>query len=128
MPVIPGVVQQGAFTADTVQKALMSAFVQLSGIADALDGSTPNRYAIITAGVDAVTLNAPIAGINDGYEILIISTTANAHTVTSTGNLQTGTAGVNKATFPAQAGAAIWLVAFNGKWVVSGVNGAVVFS
>ncbi len=76
------------------------------------------KYVITKAGVLAATLAAPTAGTDDGVEISIISATANAHTLTATGLLQTGTANVNVATFAAQAGAGLTLRAYNGKWQV----------
>lgn len=70
-----------------------------------------------------MTLAAPNAGDSatggdDGKEIQLISTTANAHTLTATGLLQTGAAAVNLATFAANAGAGLRLRANNGKWQV----------
>lgn len=95
----------------------------------AIDPTTPGRYVITKAGVAAMTLAAPVAGRDDGLEIYIGSTTANAHTVTATGgNFQSGAAGVTIATFPAQAGAGLFLMAFGGKWIVTGIIGAVVFT
>lgn len=76
------------------------------------------NYVITKAGVLADTLAAPTAGIQDGVIIVLNSSTANAHTLTATGLLQTGTASVNVATFAAQAGAGLVLQAFNGKWIV----------
>lgn len=83
----------------------------------ALSVSSGN-YVITKAGVEAMTLAAPVAGAQDGMTIIISSTTANAHTLTATGLLQTGTASVNLATFAAQAGAGLVLRAYNGKWIV----------
>jgi hypothetical protein len=79
---------------------------------------TSGNYVITKAGVLAATLAAPTAGIQDGTIIVLNSSTANAHTLTATGLLQTGTASVNVATFAAQAGAGLVLQAFNGKWIV----------
>jgi hypothetical protein len=79
---------------------------------------TSGNYVITKAGVLADTLGAPTAGIQDGTLIVLTSSTANAHTLTATGLLQTGTASVNVATFAAQAGAGLVLQAFNGKWIV----------
>lgn len=79
---------------------------------------TAGNYVITKAGVFAGTLAAPTAGVQDGTVIRISSTTANAHTITATGLLQTGTASVNVATFAAQAGAGLTLQAYNGKWIV----------
>lgn len=75
-------------------------------------------YVITKAGVLADTLAAPTAGIQDGMIIMLSSTTANAHTLTATGLLQTGTASVNVATFAAQAGAGLTLMSYGGKWIV----------
>lgn len=73
------------------------------------------------AGVQAVTLTAPIAGIDDGKTCLIVSETAQAHTVTYTGGF--GGAGATKdvATFAA-IGDYLRIVAINGKWYVDGTN------
>lgn len=79
---------------------------------------TSGVYNITKAGVLADTLAAPTAGIQDGAIIVLTSSTANAHTLTATGLLQTGTASVNLATFAAQAGAGLTLMAYNGKWIV----------
>lgn len=73
---------------------------------------------ITDAGVAALTLAAPVVGTQDGLMLNIESSTAFAHTLTATGLLQTGTASVNVATFAAQAGAGLMLMAYNGKWIV----------
>lgn len=75
-------------------------------------------YVITKAGVAALTLAAPTATTDDGTEITITSNTANAHTLTATGLLQTGSASVNLATFAASAGAGLTLIAYQGKWNV----------
>jgi hypothetical protein len=80
--------------------------------------SVAPQYAILTkAGVDAMTLAAPTAAQN-GMTIIITSRTANAHTLTATGLLNTGSASVNVATFAAFAGAGLTLVADNLKYNV----------
>lgn len=74
---------------------------------------------VITLGsAAALTLAAPTTPAQDGLTMEIQSSTAFAHTLTATGLLQTGTASVNVATFAAQAGAGLNLMAFNGKWIV----------
>jgi hypothetical protein len=87
----------------------------------------PGLALLTAAGVVTATLALPIAGApsaggDDGKVICIISTTANAHTVT------TPTNGLNKtlhiATFAATVGAYMWLVAFSGTWYVLNSNGA----
>lgn len=80
-------------------------------------------YVITKAGVLADTLAAPVPGTQDGMTLVISSATAFAHTITATGLLQTGTASVNVATFAAQAGAGLTLMAYNGKWIVQGAVG-----
>ena len=66
----------------------------------------------------ADTLAAPTATTDDGIVITVTSNTANAHTIQATGLLQTGTASVNLATFAAQPGAGLTLMAYQGKWNV----------
>lgn len=84
----------------------------------AIPPHTPATYVITKAGVLVDTLAAPTVGTDDGIIITITSNTANAHTLTATGLLQTGTASVNVATFAAQAGAGLTLMAYQGKWNV----------
>jgi hypothetical protein len=79
---------------------------------------SPQTYVITKAGVAAMTLAAPTATTDDGIVVNLLSSTAFAHTLTATGLLQTGSASVNVATFAAQAGAGVSLMAFNGKWIV----------
>lgn len=89
----------------------------------AIDPHTAANYVITKAGVLADTLAAPTATTDDGKVIFVTSNTANAHTITATGLLQTGSASVNLATFAANAGAGLTLVAYQGKWNVVGSVG-----
>lgn len=89
----------------------------------AINPSLSANYVITKAGVLADTLAAPTATTDDGKVILITSNTANAHTLTATGLLQTGSASVNVATFAASAGAGLTLMAYQGKWNVLGSVG-----
>ncbi len=82
-----------------------------------------HTYVITKAGVAAMTLAAPTTGTDDGNIITIASSTANAHTITATGLLQTGSAAVNVATFNALAGASLTLMAYLAKWIVLEANG-----
>lgn len=84
----------------------------------AVPATASANYVVTKAGVAALTLAAPTATTNDGMEISITSATANAHTLTATGLFQTGTASVNLATFAANAGAGLTLMAYQGKWQV----------
>ena len=81
-------------------------------------------FVITKAGVAVLTL--ALTAVN-GVVLKITSSTANAHTITATGLFMCGTAAVNLATFPAQAGASLILQSFNSKWLVMS-NNLVVFS
>lgn len=75
------------------------------------------NYVVTKAGVAALTIAAPTAGVDDGVNIEITSSTNNQHVLTFTGNtLNSGAAGHATATWPAQLGGAIKLMAYNGKW------------
>lgn len=75
------------------------------------------NFLIASLGVDAIVLAAPIAGVDDGVSCFFQDVGGHAHTITSTGNLQTGTAGkTGVVTFPGVAGAMIGFRAYNGKW------------
>lgn len=89
----------------------------------AINPNTAANYVITKAGVLADTLAAPTAGTDDGKVIIITSNTANAHTLTATGLFQCGTASVNLATFAANAGAGLTIMAYQGKWNVLGSVG-----
>jgi microcystin degradation protein MlrC len=93
----------------------------------AIDPHTSQTYVVTKAGVLADTLAAPTAGTDDGTVIVITSNTANAHTVTATGLLQDGSTTVNVATFAANPGASLTLMAYQGKWNVLSQN-AITFS
>ena len=80
----------------------------------------PNKDQVIIidkAGVAAMTLAAPTKD-QDGLTLTITSTTAQAHTLTATGLFSTGTASVNLATFAAQKGSGLTIMAMQGLWNV----------
>lgn len=112
----------GAWTVQPTQSS-QPGLVALSGTADALSPHLAHVYIVTKAGVDAMTLAAPTATTDDGIVITITSATANAHTLTATGLLQTGTANVNTATFAAQKGAGLSLMAYQAKWQVTSAVG-----
>lgn len=91
---------------------------QVISASGAVNPFLPGTYVITKNGVAALTLAAPIAGADDGNEIVITSTTANAHTLTATGLLQTGSSSVNTSTFANQPGAGLTLIAYQGKCYV----------
>jgi hypothetical protein len=99
----------------------------LSGSTDAIGPHATATYVVTKAGVDAMTLAAPTAGTDDGVVIEVVSATANAHTITATGLLNTGASAVNVATFAAHAGASVRLMAYNALWYVLAAN-AITFS
>ena len=67
-----------------------------------------------------MTLAAPTATTHDGVEIVIVSTTAAAHTVTvsTTGMNDLGTS-ADVGTFGASKGNGLTLVAYQGDWYVT---------
>jgi hypothetical protein len=108
-----------AFNPNAIQA--LGANQQIVGVISASGAVTANQegtYSVTKAGVAALTLAAPTAGVDDGKIIRLTSTTANAHTLTATGLLNTGSASVNVATFAAFAGAGLSLMALNAKWQV----------
>jgi hypothetical protein len=117
----PATVNPGALTNDAITKLLGGPLVPLSA-SGAIDPHTAQRYVITKAGVAALTLAAPTAGADDGLNIEIISSTANAHTLTATGLFEDGAGNVNVATWAAHIGGALALVAYNGKWYVQSLQ------
>ena len=116
-----GLTMQGAVYGDTIQQiqdgdALQGLPTLLTGSADVINAHLSGNYIVKTAGVDAMTLAAPTAGVDDNLSIAIYSDTTNAHTLTATSLLANGTALKTTATFAAFRGAGIILRAFNGVW------------
>lgn len=98
--------------------SLLTPLTLLTGSTDAVPGV--GKYAVTTAGVDAMTLNAPSAA-DDGLTIEITDIGGHAHTVT------TGTNGFNGAshvaTFSGTAQACLRLTAKNSIWYLTGCVG-----
>jgi len=117
----PSTVYPGVLSQDAINK-MLGGPLNLLPASGAIDPHTAGRYMITKAGVAALTLAAPTAGADDGLCIEILSSTANAHTLTATGLFEDGAGNVNKATWPAQIGGAIDLVAYNGKWYVQNLQ------
>jgi hypothetical protein len=87
-------------------------------VADA-DGAITIKSGIVVitkAGVAALTLAAPIAGTDDGKELIIDSHTAQAHTVTIANGLRGAGASADVGTFGAAIGNGLTLYAYNGAW------------
>jgi|SRR5882724_327726 len=109
--------------------------VVASGATDALPVADADVF-VTRAGVDAMTLGTPKAGVypagtavmqalgdpqDDGKRLRVVSTTAQAHTITTAANKINGNKAV--ATFAAAIGNWIEFEAFNGIWYVVGSLG-----
>lgn len=87
-------------------------------------------FSVITkAGVAAMTLAAPTAGLpaaagDDGKVLTIVSTTANAHTVTTPSNKVNGAS--TTLTFGAAVANFVQVMAYGGVWYVLGKTGVTV--
>jgi hypothetical protein len=132
-------IKEGAFDADLVNQVNANFALTSFGLglgapiaitaSGAINPFVPGNYIITKSTAAAVmTLAAPKAGApffqngvniggNDGMLISVFSYTAEAHTITATGLLLTGTADVNEATFANIAGAGIVLMAYQGYWI-----------
>lgn len=85
----------------------------------AVAAHTPGVYVVTKAGVALLTIAAPTTGVDDGVVIEIFSSTNNQHTLTFTGStLYSGAAGHLTATWPAQLGGYIKIMAYAAKWVL----------
>ena len=84
---------------------------------DAAGTIAPDRNVIELrgSGVLAMTLPAPV---QHGATMFIVSTTANAHTVTYAAGFNGGGAGADVATFGGAAGDSLMLIALGGVWYV----------
>lgn len=90
-----------------------------------ISGSIPAFYVVTTGSAATITVNAPVATVDDGLEIFIASNTNFAHVVAvGAGNLLAGVAAKAQVTFPAFAGAEISLTAYQGKWILATYNAA----
>jgi len=108
--------------------ALWSSTPQAIGAAAfTMPAHVSHTYVLNRAGVTTITLGAPTASTDDGIEIQITSDSAQLHVLNATGILDTGTASVNTATWAAQKGASLNLMAFNARWKVLASN-AITFS
>lgn len=92
--------------------------VVLSGSTDVLPVKS-GTIMLTTAGVDATTLAAPVAGSaanggDDGKVLTVVSTAAQAHTITTPTNAINGNKHI--ATFAAAIANSIVLQAYNGIW------------
>jgi hypothetical protein len=124
----------GAFDQNAINNNLVNAYdVQHTIVANpgvspqpVFDQTTSGRYVITKGSIATITLAAPTAGREDGLALQFLSSTAFAHVVNFGGSLQDGGGHTNSMTFPAQPGAILELVAFNGKWNVVSTTGTFV--
>ena len=72
------------------------------------------------AGVVSATLADPVATTDDYKRLLIISNQAQANTVTSASSFGNGGAGEDVCTFSGAIGDTLALMAYQGKWYVTG--------
>ncbi len=77
---------------------------------------------VTKAGVAAMTLANPTDVTDDNKELTIVSTTAQAHTLTVTGGFGNGGTGEDVATFSGVVGDNINLKAFGGYWYITGAH------
>jgi len=118
-----GSFDQGA-AADVLSNCGIGNYITtLTGAADVIPPHGAGNYVVETAGVDAMTLAAPTAEVDDGILIAIFSDTTNAHTVTATSLFANGTALKTTATFAAFKGAGMVLRAYDGVWQVISSTG-----
>lgn len=73
-------------------------------------------------GVVAATLADPTATTDDFKRLLIVSNQAQANTVTSASSFGGGGAGEDVATFSGAVGDTLCLMAYGGKWYVTGAH------
>lgn len=82
-----------------------------------------NGVAKVTkAGVAVMTLANPTDVTDDNKELTILSTTAQAHTLTVTGGFGNGSTGEDVATFSGAIGDNINLKAYGGYWYITGAH------
>jgi len=82
-----------------------------------------NRAGVVAATIAAATAGAPGTG-DDGNIYVFTSDSANAHTVTFTGGtLDSGGAATTTATFNANKGVSLEVMAYNGRYKVLNANG-----
>jgi hypothetical protein len=109
-----------------------SAFAESAGIASA-DGAIetllPNKQGVvhITKGsAAALTINAPVAGDDDGKCIYLVTETAFAHVLTSATNGFNDKGSSGTVTWTAAKGNGVWIYARNGRWWASPASGVTI--
>ena len=113
----------GAFTRDAANPALVGNYgLHALSTDTTIVNLSGRRVVTYNGGALAMTLTAPVAGDDDGKVIEVLSTTAQAHTITCTGKLKDGNGHSNTLTFAAQPGACVVIEAYQGVWYVHSAN------
>jgi hypothetical protein len=109
--------------ADTATLAKGEQDTATAAAADGAIAVKTGLVAVTKAGVAALTLAAPTATTDDGKVLTVISTTANAHTITTpAGKLN----GLHIATFGGAIGDSVTLVAYQGVWYTRATRNVVI--
>lgn len=114
-----GGVPNEAANLDAIDAAIgaLQARVPNSGTDYTANGAIAQKSGLVTlskAGVAVMTIADPTTGTDDGKVLHIVSTTANAHTVTTTTGINGGAN--HKSTFGGAVGDQLNLIAVAGKW------------
>lgn len=120
-----------AVTADVIQGAIQHDIQVISG--DGAITIKSGKVFLTKASAAAITLADPVAGLqsaggDDGKVLEVISTTAQAHTVTIAGGLNGAGTGADVGTYGTTIGNRFQAVAYNGKWWAAGANVGVTFA
>lgn len=120
-----GAVQLATATLQAITGPIAASGLKLVPVAitasGAIDQHTAACYVITkSSAAAAMTLAAPTATTDDGLIIAVYAdaSTPRAHTITATGLFLDGTTTTDVATFAAQNGAGVILMAYQGKWIV----------
>lgn len=128
------VFKQNYTSATHIPNGIVENPLQASGSADALPIATANIF-VTTAGVDAMTLATPKAGVypsnvpsqnpiqigDDGKVLLIVDTTGHAHTITTAADKIAPSH--DTLTFNGTVGSYVELIAFGGLWYIIASSG-----
>lgn len=114
----------GSLSQQAVSQFLSDDFGLHNASTDTKITTNPGRRLITyTGGALSITLATPVAKTDDGKRIAIVNATSQQHTITATGILNNGSSNVNTATFAANAGGYLELVAYNAQWYVTSQQG-----
>ena len=92
-------------------------------VSGAIDPHPAELSVLNGAAALAMTLGAPTVGSDENKIKVFVHQDANADVITATGLFQDGAGHLNTATFAADAGGSIGLIACQGKWVVLWIQG-----